>query len=101
MRLFVAVAVTYRVCTRWPTSLHEGEMQHHALPIVQQIMLDIFAPPILAIMWWLFSRGWAGTIQGGEVSQMTKDRQAKGFWIVLITLYVIMFGATTYFNLIA
>jgi hypothetical protein len=29
----------------------------------------------------------------------TKGRQGKGVWIVLGALYLIMFGATAYFNL--
>jgi hypothetical protein len=70
-----------------------------ALPIGQQIVLDIVAPPILTALWWLFSRGWANAVQGGDVSEMTRDRQGKGLWIVLAGLYLIMFGATAYFNL--
>jgi hypothetical protein len=72
-----------------------------ALPIARQVLLDVVAPPVLAGLWWLFSRGWATTMQGDDVSQMTVDRQNKGFWFVLIGLYVLMFGATAYFNLIA
>jgi hypothetical protein len=71
-----------------------------ALPISQQILLDIFAPPVLTGFWWLSSRGWARTIQGEEISEATKSRQKKGFWIVLGMLYLIMFSATAYFNLI-
>jgi hypothetical protein len=70
-----------------------------ALPIGQQILLDVVAPPILTALWWLFSRGWAYVIQGGTVSVRTKGRQGKGVWIVLGALYLIMFGATAYFNL--
>jgi len=72
-----------------------------ALPIAQQIMLDVLAPPVLTGLWWLFSRGWAGAVQGGNVSEMTKARQGKGVWVVLGMLYLIMFGATAYFNLVA
>jgi len=71
-----------------------------ALPISQQILLDTLAPPILTGLWWLFSRGWANVVQGGDVSEMTKSRQGKGVWIVLTALYLIMFGATAYFNLV-
>ena len=72
-----------------------------ALPMSQQILPDVISPPILAALWWSFSRGWANTVQGGEVSQRTKLRQKRGFWIVLIGLYLLMFGATVYFNFAA
>jgi hypothetical protein len=71
-----------------------------ALPIAEQILLDIAAPPVLTGFWWIFSRGWAGAVQGGKVSTRTKLRQNKGVWIVLVMLYLIMFGATVYFNLV-
>jgi hypothetical protein len=48
----------------------------------------------------LSSRGWARSIQGEEISEATRFRQNKGFWIVLGMLYLIMFGGTAYFNLI-
>ncbi len=67
-----------------------------ALPIAQQILLDIVAPPIGAGLWWLMSRGWAHSIQGVDVSEMTKSRQSKGFWIVLGVSYLIMFSVTAY-----
>jgi hypothetical protein len=70
-----------------------------ALPIAQQILLDIAAPPVLTGFWWLSSRGWAHSIQGEEISEATKSRQRRGFWIVLVTLYLIMSSATAYFNL--
>jgi hypothetical protein len=70
-----------------------------ALPIAQQILLDIVAPPVLTGFWWLSSREWARSIQGEEISETTKSRQSRGFWIVLGMLYLIMFGGTTYFNL--
>ena len=72
-----------------------------ALPIGKQILLDVVVPPILTALWWLFSRGWANAIQAGDVSDTSKDRQGKGFWIVLAALYLIMFGATAYFNFVS
>jgi hypothetical protein len=71
---------------------------NHALPIWQQILLDIVAPPVGALLWWFQSRGWAGLVHGGEPSETTKFRQNRGFWIVLGVLYLIMFGATAYYN---
>jgi len=78
----------------------KGKQMNHALPLWQQIALDLVAPPILAILWWLQSRGWAGLVQGGETSETTKHRQSRGFWIVLGGIYLIMFGATAYYNVL-
>jgi hypothetical protein len=66
--------------------------------LAQQFLLDFLAPPILAGLWWLYSRGWARTVQGDTVSDETIGRQAKGFWIVLVLLYLVAFGGTVYFN---
>jgi hypothetical protein len=59
----------------------------------------LVAPPIGAALWWLSSRGWAGAIQGGAVSEKTRVRQRYGFWVVLGVIYVIMFATTAYCNL--
>lgn len=71
-------------------------MNQGGIPFYQQILLDIVAPPIGAIIWMILSRGWAGVVQMGNVSKMTKDRQRVEFWVVLFALYVIMFGITLY-----
>ena len=67
-----------------------------AAPLYKQITMDVLAPPILAALTWLFSRGWAGSIQGGAVTDETRDRQAHTFWIVLAVLYVVMISITAY-----
>jgi hypothetical protein len=64
----------------------------------QQLLLDLIAPPVLACLWWLGSRGWAWTVQGGQVSDQTRDRQKIGFVVVLVGLYGLMFGTTAYIN---
>lgn len=68
------------------------------MPIGKQIVLDMLAPPVIACLWWVFSRGWAMTVQAGHVSQRTRDRQRKLFWIFLVSLYVLMFSTTIYMN---
>ncbi len=68
------------------------------LPLWQQFGIDVIAPPVLSALWWCFSRGWAQTVQGSDVSDETKARQSKGLLIVLGVLYLIMFSATIYFN---
>jgi hypothetical protein len=72
---------------------------HTPMPFVQQILLDIIAPPILTCIWWLFSRGFTGAVQGGVVSGRTKARQHHRFWIVLVVIYIGMFGTTIFYRL--
>jgi hypothetical protein len=67
-----------------------------ALPVWQQILLDLFVPPIGAVVWWLCSRGWALTIQGSAVSEQTRKREKRGAIILLAIAYLLMFGITIY-----
>jgi len=71
--------------------MHEG-----ALPLSQQILLDVFVPPVETLVWWLMSRGWATVVQGGEVSETTRKRQRKIALALLIMAYVLMFSITIY-----
>jgi hypothetical protein len=68
------------------------------MPLTQQYLLDLVAPPVGACLWWLFSRGNALTLQGGNVSERTKKREKIGFFVVLALAYLIMFGGTTYLH---
>lgn len=68
------------------------------MPVGQQYLLDLIAPPIIAALWWFLSRGWATTVQAGEVSDRTRKRQRSGFFLVLGLLYILIFGATTYLH---
>jgi hypothetical protein len=68
------------------------------VPLTQQLLLDLIAPPLLSGLWWLFSRGWATAVQAGEVSSQTTKRQKFGFLVVLAVLYLLMFGTTTYLH---
>jgi len=47
-------------------------------------------------VWFIFSRGWAHAVQGLEVSERTKKRQVRGFFVVLALLYIVMVTATLY-----
>lgn len=67
-----------------------------ALPIAQQIIVLVVGPPVMAGMWWALSRGWAGLVQGGDVSGITKKRQKWEFWIILAAMYVLGFGLALY-----
>lgn len=69
------------------------------MTLAKQLGLDFVAPPVLAGLWWLMSRGWANAVQVGNVSETTRLRQRYGFWIVLGLLYVMMFGTTIYLNI--
>ena len=71
-------------------------MRAGALPISEQLLLDVFVPPIGAAVWWLMSRGLAGALQGGNTSATTKKRQKWEFWIILAVAYLLMFGITIY-----
>jgi len=72
----------------------------HAHSIARQIAVDTIFPPIGAVLWRFKARGWANFVQGGSVSQQTKDRQKREFWFVLGALYLIMFGTTFYLNVL-
>ena len=74
-------------------------MESAALPIGQQFLGILLGPPVLAVLWWLGSRGWAATLQGGSVSDRTKLRQKKEFWILLAVMYLLGFGIMIYSRL--
>jgi hypothetical protein len=67
-----------------------------ALPLYQQILTAVFFPPVGAVMWWLMSRGWAMTVQGGAVSERTKRRQKIEFWVLLMIAYALSFAIIVY-----
>jgi hypothetical protein len=71
-------------------------MRPGSLPLGQIIALDILVPPIGTCLWWLMARGWAASVQGGNVSETTKKREKWGFWLVLSAAYLLMFGITIY-----
>jgi hypothetical protein len=71
-------------------------MRNGAYPISQQILVDFVAPPIVAGVFWLMARGWAGSIQLGKVTERSKQRQGLEFWAVLGLGYLLMFGVTIY-----
>ncbi len=74
-------------------------MRSGALPLTQQILLDLVIPPLGAAAWSLMARGWAAIAQGGAISEQTKRRQKREFWGLLIAAYLLMFGITIYAQL--
>ncbi len=71
-------------------------MRPGSAPIGEQIAILIVGPPLMASLFWLMSRGWATTVQGGVPSEKTKRRQKVEFWIVLIAMYLIGFSMAFY-----
>ncbi len=63
---------------------------------VEQIIITLIAPPIVAGLCWLQSRGWRLRVQSGELNDESTSRQKDLFWIVLAALYVVSFGVTFY-----
>jgi hypothetical protein len=80
------------------STIHERGllMRPGALPLFQQTLLDIFIPPIGALVSRLLAGGWASGVQGGNVSNKTKRRQSVEFWVLLGFVYMVMFGITIY-----
>jgi hypothetical protein len=59
-------------------------------PLWQQILFFVLAPPIMALIIRILSRGWANIAQEGNVSETTRDRQKMEFWGVLIFMYLMV-----------
>lgn len=54
---------------------------------LQSLLFLVLFPPIGAAIWWVLSRGWAATAQGGNVSDQTRKRQRVLFWVLLVVAY--------------
>ena len=67
-----------------------------ASPLWQQALFFLIAPPIMALLIRLLSRGWANIVQGGNVSEKTIKRQKLEFWVVLCFMYVMLFCIFVY-----
>jgi hypothetical protein len=62
-----------------------------ASPLWQQALFFVLAPSIMALLVSILSRGWAKTVQGGNVIEKTLKRPRLKFWIVLCFMYVMLF----------
>jgi hypothetical protein len=67
-----------------------------ASPLWQQALFFVLAPPIMALLIRVLSRGWANIVQGGKVSEKTATRQRLEFWVVLCFMYVMLFCIFAY-----
>jgi hypothetical protein len=63
-----------------------------------QLLTDAVAPPIVACLFWLMSRGWVITVNSGETLKETIKWPNRMFLPVLALLYAMMFGMTAYFH---
>ena len=70
-------------------------MKNGALPIGQQIIIDLIGPPIMTALWLLFSRVWIG-MMGTSESTTVRSWTKSGTWILLGVLYVVVFSITAY-----
>jgi hypothetical protein len=70
-------------------------MRPGALPVEQQILVDLIAPPIGALLWRVIAGGWPGA-RIGDASEETRRRRASEFWVILILGYLLMFGISFY-----
>ena len=66
-----------------------------ALPIGQQLALDILAPPALTLLWWLLSKANAYMLRTNN-SLAVQGWIEDGWKYLLITLYVLVFSVTAY-----
>ena len=64
--------------------------------ISKQILVDLSAPPVIAGVFWLMARGWAASIGPGGITTLTKQKLKLEFRIVLVLLYLLVFGETFY-----
>ena len=65
------------------------QYRHQPAPLIEQILIFVLGPPIMASLFWLRARGWAKTIQGESVSETTKRRQKIEFWVLLSLMYLL------------
>jgi hypothetical protein len=71
-------------------------MRPNAAPLSEQIVIILFGPPIMAVLWWVASRNLARILQGGSVSEKTEGRLRKQFWVYLVALYILGLGIFLY-----
>jgi hypothetical protein len=71
-------------------------MNNVALPLGQQLALDVMLPPVMAVLVWLLSRGGANVFEEGHPSQGSLSWLRRSFWIQLAFFYCLAFGITGY-----
>lgn len=70
-----------------------------ALPINQQIVLDLLVPPAVTAVWWLLTGGWS-IVLGESASPNVVGRKRPATLDVLAVCYIVAFSITIYGYLI-
>jgi len=70
--------------------------RHQPAPLIEQMLIFVLGPPIMAGLFWLKARGWARTVQGETVSETTKRRQKMEFWVLLSLGYLLSVSCVVY-----
>jgi ABC-type molybdate transport system permease subunit len=68
-------------------------MREGALPLGQQIVLGLIAPPVITGLWWLLSRGWNGFL-GTTDDEVVRSWRKPATLAILVVCYVLMFCIT-------
>ena len=67
-----------------------------ALATGEQILMDLFVPPVATWLARVIFRRWVLKVQGVDVSEVMSNRQNRIWWIILAGEYLFMFSATIY-----
>jgi hypothetical protein len=70
-------------------------LRSNALPISQQILLDLFVPPAMTLIWWLLCKSTAYQL-GTDDSPAVQGWIEDGWKYLLAALYVIAISITLY-----
>jgi hypothetical protein len=69
------------------------EQMHGPYPVWEQLLIFTVMPPCLALLFGVYVRGWAKTVQGGKVSKQTTERQRKEVLAMMLAAWIVGFGA--------
>lgn len=64
-----------------------------ALPIGEQVLLDLLVPPAVTAIWWLLAGGWSALL-GTSDSSAVMSWKKPATWMVLAICYVVAFSVT-------
>ena len=67
-------------------------MDPGAYQISKQVLVNLGAPPVIAGIFWLMARGWVVSVGPGDVTTLTRQKLKIEFRIVLVVLYLVVFG---------
>jgi len=70
------------------------------MPLTQELLLDVLAPPIVAGIAWVLGSVWSSLVGGGTRSDSARKWGKVTFLVILVGGYLMMFGATAYYRLV-